>query len=353
MDNIAPFLKELISLPGLSGYEDPVRQVIARRWQPLVDELSVSKLGSLHGLKRAADSKGSILLAAHMDAIGLMVDGYNDGLLRVVQIGGVDPRILPGQPVIVHGKRDLPGVAILLSDRLLANHDHKENAPDLEHIFIDTGLSATEIAAAVELGSLVSFATPPTEMEGGYLFGHSLDNRASVAAVTLCLEELAKQPPVWNIWAVATVQEEVTLGGSATSAFALQPDLAIAIDVTFGRGPGASDYRSFPLGGGVTIGVGSNIHPYLEKQLKQVAKDAGIPFAIEVMSSSSGTDAIAMQVAGSGIPCEVVGIPLRYMHTPVEEVAYKDIEYAGHLLARFISSLDDTTMTSLQKEMLE
>jgi tetrahedral aminopeptidase len=354
MENIASFLKELISLPGLSGYESPVRDVIAKRWRPLVDELSISKLGSLHGLKHAAGIKaqGSILLAAHMDAIGLMVSGYSDGLLRVTEIGGVDAHILPGQAVIVHGRHSLPGIAVLQHDRLL-NEEHRKQAPALKRIFIDTGLSSVEIKEQVEIGCLVSFATTPTDMEGGYLFGHSLDNRASVAAVTLCLEELRGQQLNWNIWAVATVQEEETLGGAYTSAFAIKPDLALAIDVTFGRGPGASDYRSFPLGKGVTIAVGSNIHPYLQKQLQAAADEIKVPYATEVLPVSTGTDAIALQIAESGIPCEVIGIPLRYMHTPVEEVALVDIEYAGRLLAKFISTLDANTMTSLQKEMLE
>jgi endoglucanase len=352
MENIAPFLKKLISLPGLSGFETPVMEAIAARWRPLVNELSVSKIGSLHGLKRASGQpKGSILLAAHMDAIGLMVSGFSEGLLRVTELGGIDPRILPGQMVTVHGRRDLPGVATLQHDRLL-NDNHKKLAPDLKRVFIDTGLSESEIKELVKVGDLVSFANPPVEMDGGFICGHSLDNRASVAALTLCLEALQTTAHEWDVWAVATVQEEVTLGGALTSAYQIQPDLAIAIDVTFGRGPGASDYRSFPLGKGVTIAVGSNVHPYLQKQLNTLANEAEIPHATEVLPESTGTDAIALQIVREGIPCEVIGVPLRYMHTPVELVSLADIEYAGQLLTRFVASLDGKTMDSLREEML-
>jgi endoglucanase len=353
MEDITPFLKELISLPGLSGYEDPVRSVIAEHWRPLVDELSVSKLGSLHGLKHATipQAQGSLLLATHMDAIGLMISGYSEGLLRVTSIGGIDSRILPGQAVIVHGKRELPGIAVLLPDKLL-KANQRELAPEMKRVLVDTGLNAVEIRELVRIGDLISFATPPVELEGGYLSGHSLDNRASVAALTLCLEEIKNAQLNWNVWAVATVQEEETLGGALTSAFEIQPDLAIAIDVTFAKGPGASDYRAFPLGSGVTIGVGANLHPYLLKQLKAVANEFDIPYSIEVMAVSSGTDAIFMQISEGGIPCEAVSIPLRYMHTPVEEIAMADIKQAARLLSKFISSLDGNTMTSLQKEML-
>ncbi len=353
MQNIAPFLKHLISLPGLSGYETPVMEAIAERWRPVVDELTTSKIGSLHGLKRATSGKpaGSILLAAHMDAIGLMVSGFSEGLLRVTHVGGIDPRILPGQMVRVHGKRDLPGIATLQNDRLL-NNNHKKLAPDLKRVFIDTGLSESEIKELVRVGDLVSFANPPVEMDGGYICGHSLDNRASVAALTLCLEELQTKSFDWDVWAVATVQEEVTLAGALTSAYQIHPNLAIAIDVTFGRGPGAGDYRSFHLGKGITIAVGSNVHPYLQKQLKALADEIKVPHATEVLPESTGTDAIALQIVREGIPCEVIGIPLRYMHTPVEVVALADIEYAGRLLAKFVTSLDENTMDSLRKEML-
>jgi endoglucanase len=352
MENIAPFLKQLISLPGLSGYETPVMEAIAARWRPLVDELTVSKLGSLHGLKRASgQAKGSILLAAHMDAIGLMVSGYNEGLLRVTELGGIDARILPGQMVTVHGKRELPGVATLQHDRLL-NDKHKKLAPDLKRVFIDTGVSESEIRELVKVGDPVSFANLPVEMDGGFICGHSLDNRASVAALTLCLQALQSAALEWDVWAVATVQEEETLGGALTSAYQIQPNLAIAIDVTFGRGPGASDYRSFPLGKGITIAVGSNVHPYLEKQLNKLADESEIPHATEVLPESTGTDAIALQIVREGIPCEVIGVPLRYMHTPVEMVALADIGYAGRLLTRFVTSLDGNTMNSLRKEML-
>jgi putative aminopeptidase FrvX len=353
MPNIVPFLKQLITLPGLSGYESPAREVIAERWRPLVDEISVSKLGSLHALKRASGSpQGSVLLAAHMDAIGLMVTGYRGSLLSVTEIGGIDARILPGQMVTVHGKHNLPGIATLQADRLV-KADHKEKVPVLERIFVDTGLSENEIKEAVEVGSLVSFASPATDMAEGFLSGHSLDNRASVAAVTLCLQELGNLKHQWDVWAVATVQEEETLGGASTSAFEIKPDLAIVIDVTFGKGPGASDYRAFPLGKGITIAAGANIHPWLAKHLKSLADEAEIPYAIEVLPKSSGTDAVNLQITGSGVPCEVIGIPLRYMHTPIEEVALADIENAGKLLAKFISSLNADTMNSLRKEMME
>jgi tetrahedral aminopeptidase len=352
MNDISPFLKQLLSLPGLSANEAPVRNCIADKWRPLVDELSVSKLGSLHGLRKANLKKSapSILLAAHMDAIGLIVTGIKDGFLTVTEIGGVDPRILPGQAVTVHGRHDLPGIATLWADRLV-NISHKDKPPALDRILVDVGLSASEVNELVRVGDLISFATLPTELTGNALSGHTLDNRASVAAVTLCLEELRKVNLDWNVWAVATVQEEETLAGAATSPFAISPDMAVAIDVTFAKGPGASDHRTFPFGKGPTIGIGANIHPYMFKQFKAVAEEYEIPFAVEPLPKGSGTDAFYMQIVGGGIPCAVIGIPLRYMHTPVEEVVLTDIQRAGHLLASFVKNLEPDTLDALTREM--
>ena len=352
MNDVSPFLKQLISLPGLSGYEGPVRELIADKWRPLVDELSVSKLGSLHGVRYASPKTNapSILFAAHMDAIGLMVTGITDGFLRVTRIGGIDPRILPGQPVQVHGRRDLPGIAVLWPDRLL-NASHKSKPPVLERILVDVGLPVDEVNQLVRVGDLISFASLPIELTGHALAGHSLDNRASIAALTLCLEELRKVNLEWNLWMVATVQEELNLAGAFTSPFSLDPDIAVAVDVTFAKGPGANDYRSFPLDKGPTIGIGANIHPYLFKTFKAVAEECEIPFAIEAAPKNSGTDAMGLQISKGGIPSAVISIPLRYMHTPVEEIVITDIQRTGHLLAAFIQQLGPNTIKTLTREM--
>ena len=316
-----------------------------------MDELSVSKLGSLHGLRRASTpgSHPSILLAAHMDAIGLMVTGVEDGWIKVTQVGGLDMRILPGQMVTVHGQRDLPGILQMIPDRL-KEKSKAGNPPKITDLFVDVGLPVREVTRIVKIGDLVSFAQAPLEMTGNTVAGHSLDNRASVAALTLCLEELRRVNLTWDVWAVATIQEEETLLGARTSAFDLHPDIAVAIDVTFGKGPGSNDHHTFPLGKGPTIGVGANIHPSLAVRFKKTAEAMDLPYAVETMPKSSGTDAIAMQVTAEGIPCAVISIPLRYMHTPLEMVSLKDIQRAARLVARFITQLEPDSMEKIFAE---
>ncbi len=340
MTDIVPFLKSLISASGVSGYEAPVARLIEEKWKPLVDEVSTSRLGSLHALKRGkgAGKRPSIMIATHMDAIGLIVTRIEDGFLFVDEIGGIDPRILPGTPVIVHDKQELPGVAVLPPLKSLPE-DERNSAVGLKHVLVDVGLPPSRVANLVRVGDTISFDTQPLELAGEVLSGHTLDNRASVAALTACLEDLQGKSHEWDVWAVATTQEEETYGGAATSAFHLQPDLAVAIDVTFAKGPGASGWQTFPLGKGPTLGWGANIHPFLFERFKDLADRLEIAVSTDLVPAQSGTDAHAIQVAREGVPTALIGIPLRYMHTPVEVVAVKDILRAGRLLAEFITEL--------------
>jgi putative aminopeptidase FrvX len=344
MNDILPFLKSIISVAGLSGHEAPVARLIAQTWSPLVDELTHSKLGSLHGLKKGSGKfpRPSVMIATHMDAIGLMVARIVDGFLYLASIGGVDPRVLPGTPVTVHAtgtNEELYGVIVLPPVALLPEGKGSD-AVGLNYLFVDTGLAPADVLKRVQVGDLVSFATEPVEMPGGYISGHTLDNRASIAALTICLEALQNRDHSWDLWALASVQEEITYAGAATSAYQLKPSIAIAVDVTHAKGPGTNDYSAFPLGKAITLGIGPSMHPFLHKRLKEVAEQAEIPVVDEVVPLLSYTDADALQLSAEGIPTMVVSIPLRYMHTPVEMIALKDLQRAGRLLAEFVASLE-------------
>ena len=351
MTSFETFLENLLTAPGLSGYERPVCELIADRWRAVADEVTVSCLGSLHALRKAAGDGDSptVMIAAHMDAIGLMVKEINGEFLMITGVGGVDPRILPGQAVTVHGSHEYPGIVQMMPPRFLPESEAGK-PPAMTTLFIDTGLTPAEIKKNIRVGSIISFANPPRTLEGGYITGHSLDNRVSVAALDICLEELRNFRLAWNVICAATSGEEENAIGARTSTFEILPDLAIALDVTFAREPGINDYRSFPLGKGLSIGVGANNHPALLRRFKELADELDLPYALEMMPASSGTDAMAMQITSAGIPTLVIGIPIRYMHTPVELTALKDIRRAGRLLARFITSLEVVSLSTLLKE---
>lgn len=353
MSDILPFLKSIISVSGLSGYETPVATLIEQKWTPLVDELSRSRLGSIHGLKKGSvsgkASRPSVLIATHMDAIGLMVTRVVDGFIYVTNIGGIDPRVLPGTPVTVHASKsgeELYGVVVMPPTNLLPEGEGTGAMP-LKYLMIDTGLTASEVSKRVSIGDVVAFNTEATEIAGGCVSGHSIDNRASIAALTICLEELQSKSHLWDVWAVTSTQEETSLGGAQTSAYQIRPTIAIAVDVTFGKGTGVQGWEGHELGKGPTLGIGPTIHPFLHKQFKEVAEKVEIPFAVEPMPSHSSTDGDALQLTAEGIPTMVVSIPMRYMHTPVEMISIKDIQRTGRLLAEFVASLEVDFMNKI------
>lgn len=351
MIDLVDLLNKMLTAPGLSGFESPIREIIKEAWQPLTDELSVSKIGSLHGLKRGQgnEPRKRVLISAHMDAIGMMVTTIEGEFIRITEIGGIDHRILPGQPVVVHGREDLQGVVVQPPGFLLP--DSVGNGPvEMKYLLVDVGLHPDEVAEKVRIGDTVSYAQEPLELTGEALAGHTLDNRVSVAATTLCLEALQNRFHNWDVWAVASAQEEETLGGALTSPFEIRPDIGIVIDVCFAKGTGSSDWRSLPFGEGVGLGYGPNIHPALYDAFEKKAKALEIPYNRDLMPKMSGTDAMAVQIVAEGIPCAVLGIPLRYMHTPVETVSLKDIRRAGRLMAEFIADLDDNTLDKINWE---
>lgn len=272
----------------------------------------------------------------------------------MTSVGGVDARVLPGTPVTVHASggrnaEDLPGVVVHPPARQLPPSVRDGPVP-LDQLLVDVGLLPAQVAQRVRVGDIVSYATEPVELSGEVISGHTLDNRASVAALTVALDELQAKSHAWDVWAVATTQEEVTMGGAFTSAFDLRPDLAVAVDVTHAKGPGANDWLTHPMGKGPCLGLGPNVHPFLHKKFKELAEKLEIPHDTEVMPRMSGTDAYAMQVSREGIPTMVVSIPLRYMHTPVEAVSVKDIQRTGRLLAEFIASLEPDFMSKMTWE---
>jgi endoglucanase len=342
MTELLPFLKSLLSVSGLTAYETPVTRLIEAEWKPLVDEIHLSRLGSLHALKKGtgAEPRPSVLIATHMDAIGLITKKIVDGFIYFAGVGGVDVRVLPGTPVLVHtASGELPGVVAMPSPRLLPE-GRGDGFLTMEHLVVDTGLLPAQVSKRVRVGDVISYNTEPVEMSGESLSGHTIDNRASVAALTVALHELQSKSHGWDVWAAATTQEEVSTGGAATSAFQLKPSLAVAIDMTFGKGPGANGWESFPLGKGPTLSLGPNFHPFLHQRFKELAEKLEIPFAVEPMPRMSATDAEMLQIAEAGIPTMLLGIPARYMHTPVELVVLKDIQRTGRLLAEFIGALE-------------
>lgn len=339
---IAPLLKKLSEARGISGYEAEVRGIVAEEFGRYADEVQTDKLGSVIALKKGEgeEPRHRIMLAGHIDEIGLIVTKLEQGFLHFTSVGGFDERTLLGQEVTVHGRKDLPGIIGSRPPHVLPQEEREKTIP-MDKLFIDVGMGEEELERLVRVGDLVTLRRKFTPLQGDLVTGKAFDDRAAVASILVCLEGLASVRHVWDVYAVATVQEEVGLRGAITSAYGLAPDVGIAIDVTFGNQPNVSEAESVSIGKGPAIGFGPNIHPKLHQTLVEVARELEIPYQVEPIPGQSGTDAWAIQVTREGIPTALLSIPLRYMHTSVETLSLKDVERTGRLMAGFIGRLVD------------
>jgi endoglucanase len=341
-------LKRLSEASGVSGYEHEVQDIVLEVFAEHADSVCTDTLGNViaHKLGTGSDPRPAIMLATHMDEIGLMVSEIEEGFIHFQHVGGYDDRVLLGQEVIVHSRRALPAIIGARPPHVLPAEERDKPIPYTK-LLIDVGLAPEEVDALVQIGDLITMDRELVELQGQMVAGKAFDNRLSVVAAALCLEELDKIRHDWDVYAVATVQEEVGLKGAITSAYGLSPDLGIAIDVTWAKQPGTADEYTYELGGGPTIGCGPNFHPRLVDALVETAKSLEMGHHIEPLTRPGGTDAAAMQMAREGIPVALLSIPQRNMHTPVETASMVDVERVGRLLAAFISRLDDAFLDSL------
>jgi len=191
------------------------------------------------------------------------------------------------------------------------------------------------------VGDLITMRRDFLELAEGYVSGKAFDDRTGVASLALTLEALSATRHEWDVYAVATTQEEVGLRGAITSAYGVAPDIAIAVDVGFGMQQGVGETESIAMDSGPAIAKGPSIHPLVHERLVALAKDNELPHQVEILPGASGTDAWAIQVAREGIPTALLSIPLRYMHTSVETVCVKDVQRTARLMSLFIATLTE------------
>jgi endoglucanase len=333
-------IKTLSERPGPAGRETATCQAIETLWRPLTDEMRTDAMGNLIALKRGSgpEPRHALMIAAHMDEIGLIVTGIEDGFVRAHGLGGTDRRLLLGLEVDVHGRTSLPGIIGSRPPHVLSTSERRRVQPWHE-IFIDLGLPADEIEDQVRVGDHVTIHQEAQKLRNQRIAAKALDNRASVAALTLSLEALKTRQHTWDIYAVATVQEELGVKGAITSAYGVDPDLAVALDVTFAKQHNDKGTGTFELGEGPALGIGPNIHPAVLDLLREAADAQEIKVSLEPLPGSSGTDAWGIQVAREGIPTGLISIPVRYMHQPIEVAALVDVERTGRLLTAAVTRL--------------
>ncbi len=336
------FLRQMVEETGVSGFECPVAGLIGRVFGEVCDDVRRDALGNVIGLRKGEGDgpRPKVMLAGHMDEIGLMVTKVDErGFLRFTQVGGVDQRTLISQEVVVHGKRDLLGIIGLKPPHLMQAEDRNKAIP-MRDLVIDLGMPVEQVKELVRVGDVVTINRSLIELGKETVACKAIDDRAAVAAIYECLKELQRLRHVADVYAVATVQEEVGLKRATVSTYDITPDIGIALDVCHAPMPGVPEEDTSPMGEGPNMAFGANIHPKVHEQLVKVAKEYNIPYTLKATPAGTGTDLWAMQVSRAGVPTALISLPSRYMHTSVETVNLTDIKMAGRLLAYFIASLD-------------
>lgn len=334
-------LSRLCALSGPSGFEEKAAAAAAELLRPLTDEVYVTRLGSVAGVRRCGrENAKRLLLDAHLDEIGFVVTGHEEGFLRFAPLGGVDPRMLPDRELVLLTDPPVYGVAACLPPHVQKGEDMDKTAP-IEDLVIDAGLSQEEAERRVPVGTPAVYRGGCSPLGEDLLCGKALDDRAGFAVLLDVLERLKDKQLNVDLYVLGSTQEETHSSGAITAAYELAPDWCVAVDVTHGDSPDASKNETFPLGGGPVVGLGPNCAKGMSDRLRALAREIDCPVQLEVMSGSSGTNAWPVQVSREGVATAVLSIPERYMHTPVEVVRRQDLEDAARLLAAFAEGLGE------------
>ncbi len=343
--NDRAYLKRLLETPSVTGSEVAVATLVRERLADVADEVSTDVMGSVHATLKGAGAAPSVMLAAHMDEIGLMVTYVSDdGFLSVSAVGGVDAAILPGMRVDVHtANGPLRGVVGRKPIHLI-EADERTKVTPLSDLVIDLGLPAKKVKKRVRIGDVITFGVGFERFGRGMAVSRAFDDKCGVWIATRVMEELKAQGGAeGDFIAAATVQEEIGTRGAITSTYGVDPDVGLAFDVTHATDyPGISKtkYGDIRCGGGPVIARGPNINPVVFERLVAAAEAEGIAYQLEAEPSVTGTDARSIQVSREGKACGLISVPLRYMHTPTEVVALSDLEDTVRLIVRFVRDLD-------------
>ncbi len=336
-DTEISFLKELVEAPSPSGFEAPAQRVIKAVLEPLADELRVDVMGNLMA-HLAGQGGPRVMLAGHCDEIGFMVQYItDDGFIYFGAIGGVDPHLSPGQRVDIHTSGGvIKGIIGKKAIHLIETKD-RETVIKLKDQYIDIGCSSRkEVEKLLKIGDPITFSVGLQRLQNGRLTSRALDDKMGAFIVGQVFAELKKEPDLAaELVCVSTVQEEVGLRGGTTSGYGVNPDLAIVVEVTHATDTPDVDAKGIgrvEVGRGPVLARGANINPVLFDLLVETAEKEGIPIQIIGVPRATGTDANTLQLTRGGVATALLGIPLRYMHTPVELLAEEDLKAAIKLL---------------------
>ena len=333
-------LKRLTLAPGISGREGAVRDIVEEILGGLTAEVSTDAMGSL--IARVPGEGPRLLIDAHMDEVGLMVQHVDElGFIRVVTVGGIDPRVLYGQSVLVWGTEPLQGIIGSVPPHLLSEkNSQKERVIPVDELFVDVGLHPEDVKSQVKVGDPVTFPGIWSENDS-FLQAKAFDDRAGLFVMLEALKLIPE--PGCDLYIVASAQEEVGLKGAGPIARRINPDLVLALEGTMANDlPGVPSHRIFArLGEGPEIRLCDG--RFLADRawsnfLVHLAREAGIPYQV-VVKKVGGTNAAALQVEGTGARAAALSVPVRYIHAPVSLLSKSDLEAAIALVARLLKEV--------------
>ncbi len=340
------FLKRLLSTPGPSSDEIAPARVWLAEASTFADEVRIDVAGSALAVLNGNGPR--VLLAGHIDEIGLMVSYIDDdGFLFFQGVGGWDSQVLVGQRVRLLGRHGEVIGVIGKKPIHIMKPEEREKASRIEDLWIDIGARNREEAQKqVRVGTVGVIDAPIYEFPNGRIVSRSIDNRIGAFTVLEALRLLAQDRPQATVAAVATSQEETTFAGAYTASFAFEPQVAIVVDVTFATDHPNSEKRQFSdvtLGGGPVFSRGAANSPVLFEMLLDTAEREGIPYSLQINPRYTGTDADAIHLSRGGVATIVVSIPNRYMHSPNEMIQLSDVEHAARVIAALVRSLTPET----------
>jgi endoglucanase len=342
------FLKQLVETPSASGYERPIQDVV-RAWAgQYADEVRTDRHGNVIAARHPggahADAHQRVMLAGHCDQIALMVQHIDDnGFLYVQPIGGWDMQILLGQYLTVWTKSGpVTGVIARRAPHLM-NGEERNKVPQFTDVWVDIGVKdRKEAEELVQSGDPATFALGYRPMRNELAASPGMDDKVGLWTVMEALRLLHGKPLQASVYCVSTVQEEIGLRGAMTSAYGIHPTVGIAVDVCHATDTPGNDKKTLGdtrVGGGPVVFRGPNINPRVQDLLQERAKDENITVQVRGVPRATGTDANVMQLSREGVATGLIGIPNRYMHSPVEVVSLTDLDNAAKLLAAFCLSI--------------
>ena len=337
MNELKELIFRLCAAPGTPGDEDAAAKVAVAELSNY-GEAHIDKMGNVIAKMGKPGTKIHIMLDAHIDQIGLIVTAVDEnGFLRVDRCGGVDRRVLPGSPVTIYGREVLTGIVCCTPPHLSDGSEDK--VQPIDKMAVDAGLSKEEADALIQPGDRILLNSTPKSLIGTRITSAGLDDRSGVASLIRCAELLSSVDLNCELTILCSGREEVGGQGARTGAYAVNPTQAIMVDVGFAEQPDVSPAKCGKLGGGPMIGIAPPLDRTMSQELIALAKRNEIPYKLDIMGNSTGTNADEVAMTRAGVPSALISIPLRYMHTPVEVIDLEDVENTALLMAEYIKGV--------------